>query len=859
MRNDGQILDRALSLHNKGDIAGAAKLYRRVIKANPGNLQALHFLGVAEAAAGNIDSAKSLMRRSLQSSAVNVQFIENYAAILHRAGQHEELIELCQQGLQAAPASVILLHASAAVLLAQGRHPEAIARLKLLVAHHPAHVPAYVMLGSAHAKTGQHDAALSFYDHALRLNPHLAEAHLDKGTIHFTERRFQEALSAYDGALKVRPDLAEAWLGRCFTLAQSGRHDEALAAADSALKLRPGYAEAWVGRGNALLDCDRPEEAAIAYDRALAIQPNLAAAWSGRGNILLRSGHHQDAEAAFGRALTEDSGFADAWIGRGKALLALGLHESASTALGRALALNPRLAHAWLARGQVAYLQKRYDDALTAWEKTLALSPDQPGVAAACLRIRQHLCDWAGFATACEAARSSVRNGQTIAPFMFIAIPSTPPEQMQCARAWIESNFRSASVTARCGARRDRDRIHIAYLSADFHQHATAQLTAGLFEHHDRSRFEVTAISVGPNDHSDMRRRIEAAFERFVEAKPLGEDQIADMIRDLEVDILVDLKGYTQDARTGILAKRPAPIQVNYLGFPGTLGAGFVDYIIADRTLIPEHEFDCYAEKVAWLPDSYQPNDRNRPIADTAPVRTEHGLPEAGFVFCCFNDNYKITPIVFSCWMRILLAVENSVLWLFEDNPAAANNLRREAATAGVAPERLVFARRLPNAEHLARHRCADLFLDTLPYGAHTTASDALWSGLPVMTCLGDTFAGRVGASLLHAIQLPELIATTMADYERLAIDLGNDPARLAGLKRTLARQRLTTPLFDTARFTRQIEAAYSEMMDRHQAGLAPGHIRVPSSFIAADQQVAATAASARATTPKAAEPETSA
>ena len=829
MRDDGHILDRALSLHNKGDIAGAAKLYRRVIKANPGHLQALHFLGVAEAAAGNIGNAKSLMRRSLQSNAANIQFIENYAAILHRAGEHEELIGLCQQGLQVAPTSMILLHASAAVLLAQGRHPEAITRLKLLVAHHPAHVPAYVMLGSAHAKTGQHDPALGFYDHALRLNPHLAEAHLDKGTIHFTERRLQLALAAYDAALKIRPELAEAWLGRCFTLAQLGQHDEALAAADSAVRLRPDYAEAWVGRGNALLDRDRPEEAAAAYDRALAIRPNLAAALSGRGNIQLRAGQHRDAEAAFAQALAADPRFADAWTGRGKALLALGQHEDALAALDKALALNPKLPHAWLARGQVAYLQKRYDEAHTAWEKTLLLSPDQPGVAAACLRIRQHLCDWAGFETACEATRSSVRNGQTIAPFMFIAIPSSPAEQMQCARAWIETNFRSHGVAVQRGERRDRDRIHIAYLSADFHQHATAHLMAGLFEHHDRSRFEISAVSIGPNDQSDMRRRMEVAFERFVDAKPLGEDQIADMVRELGVDILVDLKGYTQDARTGILAKRPAPIQVNYLGFPGTMGAGFVDYIIADRTVIPEHDFDCYAEKVAWLPDSYQPNDRNRPIANTAQSRAEHGLPESAFVFCCFNDNYKITPTVFSCWMRILTAVENSALWLFEDNPAAASNLRRKAAAAGVAPERLVFAHRLPNAEHLARHRCADLFLDTLPYGAHTTASDALWSGLPVLTRLGDTFAGRVGASLLQAVQLPELIVTTMADYERLAIELANDPARLAGLKQTLARHRLTTPLFDTARFAHHIEAAYAEMMDRHLAGLAPGHIRVPA------------------------------
>jgi predicted O-linked N-acetylglucosamine transferase (SPINDLY family) len=845
MRDERQTLDRALSLHNKGDIAAAAKLYRRIIEANPNNLQALHFLGVAEAATGNIDRAKTFMRRSLQSSAVNVQFIENYAAVLHRAGEHDELIRLCQHALQFAPTSAMLLHASAAALLAKGHHPEAITQLNQLVAHHPSHFPAHFMVGSALAKTRQHEAALACYDNALRLNPQLAEAYLDKGTIHLAERRSQDALTAYDNALAVRPGFAEAWLGRCYTLIQMGRHEDALLAADKALALRPDFAEASVGRGNALLARDRLLEAAAAYDRALAVRPDLAAAWSGHGNIELRLGRHTVADASFDRALTADPTLADAWIGRGMVALSLGRHDDALAALDRALALNPKLPDAWLARAQVSYLEKRYDDALTAWNKTLALNPDQPDVAAACLRIRQHHCDWAGFEAACEAARSSVRNGRAIAPFMFVGIPSAPREQSQCARTWVESHFRSVDTPIWRGERHDHDRIRVAYLSADFHEHATAQLMAGLFEHHDRSRFEVTAISIGPNDRSDMRRRIEAAFERFVDAKSHGEDQIADMIKALKVDIFVDLKGYTQDARTGIFAKRPAPIQVNYLGFPGTIGARFIDYIVADRTVIPGHELDCYAEKVVWLPNSYQANDRNRAIADTASVRAEHGLPEAAFVFCCFNDNYKITPIVFSCWMRILLAVEDSVLWLYQDNPTAADNLRREAATAGVAPQRLIFARRLSSAEHLARHRCADLFLDTLPYGAHTTASDALWSGLPIVTCLGETFAGRVGASLLNAIQLPELITSTMANYEKLAVELGRNPARLADLKARLARHRLTTPLFDTTQFARHIEAAYIEMMERHQAGLSPDHIRVQPSFTASNQHGPAVATSA--------------
>jgi protein O-GlcNAc transferase len=827
MRDEGQTLDRALSLHNKGDIAAAARLYRRIIRAKPDSPDALHYLGVAEAAAGNIDSARSLMDRSLQSNPVNLQLIENYAAILHRAGAHDDLIKLCQRGFQLAPTSAALLQANAAALLAQGRHLEAIAQLRLLLTHHPRQFQAHFMLGSALARTRQHEAALASYDQALRLNPQLAEAHLDKGTIHFADRRYDDALAAYDHALAVRPGIAEPWLGRGYTLIQLGRHEEALAAVDKALSLRPDFVEAFVGRGNALFELDRLQEAAAAYDRALTARQNLAAAWSGLGNVHYRLGRHPEAEAAFDRALAADSAFAEAWLGRGTLRLSLGRHDDALVAFDQALALNPDLVNARLARGQVCYLLKRYDEALADWSKALALKPDQPAVTAACLRVRMHHCDWTGFEAVGEAVRSSVGNGNTVAPFMLIAIPSSAREQLQCARKWIESSFHPVRHVVRPSTRQDHDRIRIGYLSADFHQHATSQLMAGVFEHHDRTRFEVSAISIGPDDNSNMRRRIVAAFDRFIDARSQGDSQIAELISKLGVDILVDLKGYTQDARTGILAMRPAPIQVNYLGFPGTIGADFIDYIVADRNLIPEYEFDCYAEKVVWLPDSYQANDRNRAIPDTAPDRAEHGLPEAAFVFCCFNDNYKITPAVFSSWMRILLAVENSVLWLFEDNATAANSLRREAAARGVAPQRLIFARRLPPAEHLARHRCADLFLDTLPYGAHTTASDALWAGLPVVTLRGETFAGRVGASLLEAIRLPELVTVTAESYERLAITLASNPARLADLKTKLARHRLTTPLFDTTAFTRSIETSYAAMMERHRAGLPPDHIMV--------------------------------
>ena len=377
------------------------------------------------------------------------------------------------------------------------------------------------------------------------------------------------------------------------------------------------------------------------------------------------------------------------------------------------------------------------------------------------------------------------------------------------------------------GERYRHERIRIAYLSADFRQHAASVLMAGMFERHDRSRFEVSAVSFGADDGSPMRKRLTAAFEHFVDARGLSDDVIADLVREHEIDIAVDLMGYTTNSRSGIFARRPAPVQAHYMGFAGTMGAPFLDYVIADRTVIPERARAVYAEKVVTLPNSYFVNDDGRPIGERVFTRAELGLPDRGFVFCCFNGSHKITPDVFDGWMRILKRVNGSVLWLLADHPATIGNLMREAAARGVDPKRLIFARRIPPPDHLARHRAADLFLDTLPYNAHTTACDALWAGLPVLTRTGETFAGRVAASVLGAIGLRELITETAVDYERRAIALAADPARLAAIRNRLAQNRLTTPLFDTQLFTRHMEAAFVAMHRRHPAGERPDHISI--------------------------------
>jgi protein O-GlcNAc transferase len=375
----------------------------------------------------------------------------------------------------------------------------------------------------------------------------------------------------------------------------------------------------------------------------------------------------------------------------------------------------------------------------------------------------------------------------------------------------------------------ERGRIRVAYLSADFRGHATAYLMAGLFKQHDRSRFEIIGVSFGADDGSDMRAQLAGSFDQFLDVSAQGDREVAELLRQRGVDIAVDLKGHTEAGRPGILAYRPAPVQVTYLGYPGPLGLDFIDYVVGDKVILPLDQQPFYAEKFVHLPGTYQVNDSQRVIATRAPTRAELGLPSDAFVFCCFNHTWKITPAMFDIWMRLLRSVDGSVLWLFQSNDPACANLRKEAQARGIDPARLVFAPFRDQAEHLARIACADLFLDTLPCNAHTTASDALWAGVPVLTALGETFAGRVAASLLHGVGLPELITESLPEYEALARKLATDPALLQSLRRKLAHNRSRCALFDTARFTRHLESAYTTMWEIARRGEGPRSFAVDS------------------------------
>ena len=434
-------------------------------------------------------------------------------------------------------------------------------------------------------------------------------------------------------------------------------------------------------------------------------------------------------------------------------LFELKRHDGARSAYDKALELKPNLAAAWLGRGNVLFALRRYEDAVSAYDRALASKPDLTGVEGLRSHAKAQLCDWSNFEAEWAHLISAVRNGKpNTGPFQFLAIPSSPEDQLQCAKLWSETHFPPAASPVWRGERYGHDRMRVAYLSADFRQHPVAMCMAGVFECHDKSLFEISALSCGPDDNSEIRRRLQASIERFIDVQTYSDDQIASLVKELEIDILVDLMGYTTDSRTGVLARRVAPIQVNYFGYSGTMGVGYIDYLIGDKTIIPQNQREFYSENIVYLPNSFLPPDHRRHISDKRFSRAEAGLPDNGFVFCSFNNHYKISPGVFDSWMRILTQVEGSVLWLLETNATAERNLRKEAAARGVSSDRLVFAGRMPPADHLARHHLADLFVDTLPYNAHTTASEALWTGLPVITRSGETFAGRVATSLLNAI-----------------------------------------------------------------------------------------------------------
>ena len=677
-----------------------------------------------------------------------------------------------------------------------GNLGEAESIYRLLLQQQPNYTNALHFLGVLQAQRQNLTEAADLIGRAIEINPDNAAAHTNYGNVLKGLKRNEDALASYDKALALNPDSMEALNNRGAVLRDLGRHEEALASYDRALALSPDYADALNNRSTLLIDLKRYEEALVSCDQALMLGPDNA----------------------------------DALANRGAALRCLRRNEEALTSYDRAAVIAPDRPEILLTRGDILRTLKRHEDAVKVFTRLLEVQPDYDFAKGHLLHSKMLCCDWGELSALSLSIDRDVRNGEkAVDPFGYMGVSTSAHDLQLCARIFAAEKFPPLKANRLTENRRSNTKIRIGYLSGEFRHQATSILMARLFELQDKSRFELFAFDNGWDDGSDIRARLQNAFNQIIDITRLGDLDATRVIQNKGIDILVNLNGYFGQARPGIFSYRPSPIQVNYLGFPGTMGVDYIDYIIGDTDVIPQGHEVFYTEKVVRLPDTYQVNDSKRIISEHTPTRAEVGLPELGFVFCCFNNNFKITPDIFAIWMRLLKKVEGSVLWLFEDNAAASRNLRREAHVRGVAPGRLVFAPRMSLPEHLARHRLADLFLDTLPCNAHTTASDALWAGLPVLTCMGGTFPGRVAGSLLRAIGLPELITENLIDYEALAFKLATTPYFLADIRSRLARNRTTYPLFDTDRFRRHIESAYVTMYERYQRGEPPQSFSVPA------------------------------
>jgi predicted O-linked N-acetylglucosamine transferase (SPINDLY family) len=795
------LLNQGLALHQEGKLDQAKQIYTQVLAKQPDCYDALHLAGTIA-----LQSNDSILALELIGQALAIK--PDYAEAWNNRGYaYNELMS----------------------------YEEALASYDRALEIKFDYAEAWNNRGNTLNNLKRYEEALASYDGALEITPDFAEAWNNRGYALNNLKCYEEALVSYDKALAIKPDYVAAWSNRGVVLNNFKRYEEALASYDRAIQIRPNYREIeieiWSNRGVALNKLKRYEEALASYDRAIEIQPDYAEAWSNRGSVLSDLKRHEEALANCDRAIAIKSEYPEAWSNRGNAYNELKRYEEALASFDRALEIKPDFALVWSNRGYALNNLKRHEEAIASLERSIEFNPNTEFALGELVHTQMKICDWTNLEQRLQTIEDGIMDGNTVSrPFEILGLFDRPELQRQCAAIYAKQELRQTSQLGVIAKKTKGAKIRIGYFSMDFWAHPVSQLMVEIIELHDRTRFEIYAFSFGLDTKDLMRQRMERAFDKFFDVKNHSELEIARLAREQAIDIAIDLGGYTKDSRPQIFAERAAPLQINYLGYPGTLASECTDYFMGDRITIPDDNYKYFSEKIIFLPNSFQPNPSQRPIEAKDVSRQSYKLPETGFIFCCFNNTWKITPDVFESWIRILKKVEDSILWLSDTHPIAKRNILAAFTANNIHLSRIVFAEKLPSlADHLQRYLKANLFLDTFPYCAHTTASDALWAGLPVLTRLGESFVSRGAASQLSSIGLPELVTNSHHAYESLAIELATNPEKLLALKAKLASNRTTTPLFNTPLLTQHIEAAYRAIYDRYHTGLLPDHIYVDS------------------------------
>jgi predicted O-linked N-acetylglucosamine transferase (SPINDLY family) len=794
--NPEALFQQAVFNHQTGNIVKAIEIYRKLMKQYPKNYQLLNMLGIAEAQRGNFQESADLLGKSLKINPGIPETHNNRGTAFMELKSFTKALQSYDRAIQLKPDYPVAHNNRGTALQALKRFGEAVESYDRAIHLKSDYQEAHYNRGNALKELKYYDEALRSYDRSIQLMSDHLGSHYNRGIALQELKRLEEALQAYDRAIQLKPDYSEVHNNRGTALQELKHFDEAVQSYDRAIQLKPDYSEAHFNKAIPLKELKRFEEALLSCDRCIRLNPDYPEAHFNRGIALGKLKRSQEALQSFDQAIN----------------------------------LNPDHPEAHFYRGAALRDLKRLDEAEQSCHRAIQLKPDNNFWLGHWFYTKLDCCDWNNY----DGHKSMIVNGiagnKTVAPpFLTLLLTDSPEIQIQSAKIWINDIRPSSGFPDRPVKNPRHDKIRIGYFSADFRDHPVLYLIAEMFEMHDRSRFELYGFSFGPETPDQWRIRSKGCFDQFFDVRSKSDQEIIQLARNLQLDISVDLMGFTTDSRPNIFAGRAAPVQVNYLGYPGTMGAEFIDYIVADNTLIPASDQQYFTEKVVYLPGCFQANCRARDVSQKNFTRADLNLPRDGFVFCCFNNNNKFTPAQFDSWLRILKQVEKSVLWLYVGNTWAADNLRMEAAKRGVHAERLVFATRSPVEEYLSWIRQADLFLDTLPFNAGATASDALRVGVPLVTLIGNAIAGRYAASLLKTLDLEELITHSADEYENLAVELATDRDRLRRIREKLQINVQTSPLFDSERFTRNLERAYRLMYERYQDDLPPDHIVVES------------------------------
>ena len=751
------------------------------------------------------------------------------ALFLFQNNQLDKAKEVCLERLKENPNNYDILYLLGLVFFQIQNYEKSAEAINRAIKIKPENVDAYNSHAIALVHNKKFEEAIQSWSKAIEIKPDYAEAYYNRGNALFELKKIDQAIESFDKAIKNKPDYIEAYnnLGNIFC--DLNRSEESLKSFDKAIEIKPDYAEAYFNRGNALKKFKRLNQAIASYDKAIENKFEKVEVYNYRGHAFLELKKAKDALSSYNKAIKINTDSANSHYNRGLALLQLKREKDAIDSFDTSIKIRPDYAEAYFYRGDAFYSLNKIEEALISYEEAYKINPNQNYLFGQLLFLKNNTCKWNFFEENLEKLKNEILNKKKSSPpFPLLSLIDSLKIHKNSAEIFLKSRYPLENTLEPISFRKPNKKIRIGYYSADFYNHAVSHLLVKLFELHDKSKFELIGFYFGPDKNDEMQKRISAAFDQFINVNFKNDKEVAQLSRELNIDIAVDLMGFTRSNRFGIFVEKCAPIQISYLGYSSTTGSNCIDYIIGDEILIPKENQKYYSEKIIYLPDSFMVNDFTKKISDKIFTRKEFNLPETAFIFCSFNKFYKIIPKVFDTWMKLLKQVEGSVLWLIEDNFKGVENLKEEANKRGIDSKRIIFAEYMKSHEdYLARYKVADLFIDTIPYNGHTRVSDALWAGLPVLTQIGDSFQSRVSASLLNALDLSELISHSEKQYEDLALKLATNKNELQEIKNKLKKNILKMPLFNTKIFTKKIETAFVEIHKRYLLNLPIDNIKI--------------------------------